>query len=141
MSTTTSLGLHKPDVNDSVTGDTIPELAENFQTIDDLLVDSTQDSGWLSMSAIGGGTIKYRKRSGVVYVTFSNVAASTGSWLLITQEPLPAGYRPAFDTRSALSYNGPGTANGEVFIDTDGTIKTYGSNASPYWHGSMAFPV
>lgn len=138
MSNQTSLGFIKPEVSDNVL-QTIARLADNFQLADDLLVAAATDSGWQQMSATGGGTIKYRKKGGIVYVTFSNIAVSASSWLTIGT--LPAGYRPAFDTRASISYNAAGTANGEVYIESDGVIKSYGSNASPYWHGSMSYPV
>ncbi|WP_202979859.1 pyocin knob domain-containing protein [Weissella paramesenteroides] len=76
------------------------------------------DSGWKSLTPSVGGTVKYRKVNGIVYVQAGSIPAlNNEDKVLVT---LPAGYRPA-DIVWTPWFAGGNVGN--MLIDTDGYVK------------------
>lgn len=78
-----------------------------------------QDSGWQTVS-IYSGSIRYRKRHGIVYVqgTAMNVTVSDVQTTLTT---LPAGYRPSVRCTVCTAF--PLEVNAYVDFGTDGVVS------------------
>lgn len=119
--------------------DLIDNLNANFSSVEGSLNSIGSSADWVTVAASGGGTVKYCKKNGIVFISLQDVACSTSSWLSLVT--LPVGFRPEFDTRCALAYNGNGAANGEATIASDGVLKTFGTDSQPYWHGSLSYPA
>lgn len=81
------------------------------------------DSGWKSLTPSVGGTVKYRKVNGIVYVQAGSIPSLNNEGKTLVT--LPAGYRPN-DTLWTPWYAGNNIGN--MTIDSDGSLTKASTN-------------
>lgn len=103
---------------------------------------SSTDTGWVSLTPEGAGTLRYRVKNGVVWVE-GNVtialANNTTTTLLASGNAIPAAHRPTTALTMLCGSVDVGTFGARVTRNTDGTISARHNQGSTAASISFAY--